>query len=121
MTKKRAPPKPREIHAPGLDAKQMPFIWYRKKPVLVQAMRMPTEFKVKTLEGVMSGKAGDYLIKGVKGEMYPCKPDIFSETYELAEETRREKSENVVVRIGRLYWSLFTDLLDWLFPGKGAV
>lgn len=35
-----------------------------------------------TLEGMMTAKQGDYIIKGVHGELYPCKPDIFKETYE---------------------------------------
>lgn len=39
--------------------------------------------EIKTLEGTMTAKTGDYIIKGVKGEIYPCKPDIFEETYEL--------------------------------------
>lgn len=37
---------------------------------------------IKTLEGDMEAKVGDYIIKGVKGEFYPCKPDIFDETYQ---------------------------------------
>lgn len=37
---------------------------------------------IETLEGVMSISPGDYVIKGVKGEFYPCKPDIFELTYE---------------------------------------
>jgi len=37
---------------------------------------------IPTLEGVMSANAGDYIIKGVKGEFYPCKPDIFAASYE---------------------------------------
>lgn len=40
---------------------------------------------IKTLEGMMRGEYGDYIIKGVKGEIYPCKPDVFEETYEVAE------------------------------------
>ena len=40
---------------------------------------------IKTLEGVMRGNYGDYIIRGVKGEIYPCKPDIFIATYEAAE------------------------------------
>ena len=39
-------------------------------------------FQIKTLEGMMSADKGDYIIKGVKGEFYPCKPDIFAATYE---------------------------------------
>jgi hypothetical protein len=38
--------------------------------------------KINTLEGVMVGDGGDYIIKGVEGEIYPCKPDIFEKTYE---------------------------------------
>ena len=37
---------------------------------------------IDTLEGVMKARVGDYIIKGVHGEFYPCKPDIFNETYE---------------------------------------
>lgn len=40
------------------------------------------ELKIKTLEGVMTASIGDYIIKGIKGEFYPCKPDIFEATYE---------------------------------------
>ena len=47
-----------------------------KKPVL----------KIETLEGVMDASIGDYIIKGVRGEFYPCKPDIFKATYEEAED-----------------------------------
>lgn len=39
--------------------------------------------KIDTLEGTMTAQRGDYIIKGIKGELYPCKPDIFEETYEL--------------------------------------
>ncbi len=37
---------------------------------------------IRTLEGTMTAKPGDWIIKGVKGEFYPCKPDIFAATYE---------------------------------------
>lgn len=39
-------------------------------------------FKIFTLEGVMSATPGDWIIKGVQGEFYPCKPEIFEATYE---------------------------------------
>lgn len=38
--------------------------------------------EIKTLEGVMKASEGDYIVKGVNGELYPCKPDIFIKTYE---------------------------------------
>lgn len=44
--------------------------------------------EIKTLEGVMIGRGGDYIIKGVNGELHPCKPDIFEKTYELASEEK---------------------------------
>ena len=42
--------------------------------------------KIETLEGVMTAKIDDFIIRGVKGEIYPCKPDIFAETYDVVEE-----------------------------------
>ena len=44
--------------------------------------------KIKTLEGTMLAREGDYIIKGVSGEFYPCKPDIFDKTYETIAEER---------------------------------
>lgn len=44
-----------------------------------------THLRIKTLEGTMNVSPGDFIIKGVKGEFYPCKPDIFEATYESAE------------------------------------
>lgn len=41
---------------------------------------------IETLEGKMRANPGDYIIKGVKGEIYPCKPDIFEATYEPVED-----------------------------------
>ena len=46
---------------------------------------------IPTLEGVMVAKEKDYIIRGIKGELYPCKPDIFEETYEAIEEPNTEK------------------------------
>jgi len=62
-----------------------PFKKAVKKPVLVHCMQMGQPFKVETMEGVLEGKAGDYLMIGVRGEMYPCDKEIFDETYELIE------------------------------------
>ena len=44
----------------------------------------PCFAEIKTLEGVMKADEGDWIIKGIKGELYPCKPDIFAATYEPA-------------------------------------
>ncbi|CYU12304.1 hypothetical protein HO609_02290 [Streptococcus suis] len=41
---------------------------------------------INTLEGNMLASFGDYIIKGVQGEFYPCKPGVFAETYELVED-----------------------------------
>lgn len=79
---------------------------FRKKPVEIDAVRWTgsnlddiaafigkasniyrknNNLSIRTLEGTMLCNPGDYLIKGVKGEFYPCKPDIFRETYEPVE------------------------------------
>ena len=80
---------------------------YRKKPVVIEAFQWrvgdtrPDWFvsarragtvgadngdgcDIQTLEGIMHASAGDWIIQGVKGEIYPCKPDIFAATYEPA-------------------------------------
>lgn len=85
---------------------------YRKKPVVIDAFMIgrdslpgwfmgavsgnrvilhgeygeidKTSCDIVTLEGVMHGSPGDFIIQGVKGEIYPCKPDIFAATYEPA-------------------------------------
>lgn len=56
-----------------------------KKPVIVEAERLKKTAKIKTLEGTMLGKPGDWIITGVHGGVYPCKDDIFRETYEPAD------------------------------------
>ena len=58
---------------------------YRKKPVIIEQYQTDKEFDIKTLEGIMHASIGDYIITGVSGEVYPCKPDIFELTYELVE------------------------------------
>jgi len=80
---------------------------YQKKPVVIEAVQWDgsqsslnevIEFcqhrafinslgalRINTLEGIMDAQIGDFVIKGVKGEFYPCKPDIFAETYVEAE------------------------------------
>lgn len=79
---------------------------YKKKPVIIEAIQFEdtaerirelSEFMggvhvyyednnpyvpIETLEGTMRASVGDYIIKGVNGEFYPCKPDIFEKTYE---------------------------------------
>lgn len=43
----------------------------------------PTELFIKTLEGIHRANVGDFIIRGINGELYPCKPDIFEKTYEI--------------------------------------
>jgi hypothetical protein len=58
---------------------------YRKKPVVVSAYQTFVQEEIDTLEGVMIASPGDFVITGIKGEIYPCKPDIFMATYEEVE------------------------------------
>ncbi len=54
-----------------------------KKPITVQAVKMYTEFRVQTLEGdYKQGKAGDYLMSGIDGELYICDASIFERSYD---------------------------------------
>lgn len=46
---------------------------------------VPSHVEITTLEGTMRGEMGDWIICGVQGELYPCKPDIFTASYEPAE------------------------------------
>ena len=55
---------------------------YRKKPVVIEAYVTKKVMYIETLEGMHKANPGDYIITGVNGEQYPCKPDIFEETYE---------------------------------------
>lgn len=57
---------------------------YRKKPIVVEAIKW-TGDNVKEISKFMEASMGDYIIKGVQGEFYPCKPDIFQKTYEELE------------------------------------
>ena len=78
---------------------------YRKKPVVISAMQWKgnnrseitdfvgdsavfdrTDLYIITLEGEMLASIGDYIIRGIDGEFYPCKSDVFRKTYELVEE-----------------------------------
>lgn len=53
----------------------------------------PAWCEIKTLEGVMVAKAGDYIIRGIEGEIYPCKADIFEQTYEEVREWLRSQRD----------------------------
>ena len=89
----------------GLLASGGGRVRYRKKPVEIEAVQWTggnleeiEEFAgnslayieqhviIKTLEGCMRASKGDYIIKGIAGEFYPCKPDIFKATYEEVKE-----------------------------------
>lgn len=59
---------------------------YIKKPVIIDAYQTEREFIIHTLEGDMKASVGDYIITGIDGEQYPCKPDIFNKTYSKVEE-----------------------------------
>jgi hypothetical protein len=65
------------------------FKAYRKTS-LAYAVKMGEDFEVETNEGVMAGKAGDYLAVGAAGEMYPIDAEVFEATYEEADERQPE-------------------------------
>ena len=100
------------IPVPSTLAKEVKGVnKFRKKPVVIEALQFtgtnwyeigafagkkadiahktgePDVCLIKTLEGEMRASKGDWIIKGVKGEFYPCKPDIFQQTYEAVNST----------------------------------
>ncbi len=60
-------------------------LWQKaiKKPIPINCIQIHEKFQVETLEGVMQGKPGDWLIEGVEGELYACDSGIFEKTYDL--------------------------------------
>lgn len=55
----------------------------RKKPIVIQATQIREPFRVNSLEGdYKQGKPGDYLMRGIEGELYICDKDIFEKTYD---------------------------------------
>ena len=73
----------------------MPY--FCKKPVVVEAIVLEENEIIQTLEGPLQGRKGDYLITGIQGEQYPCKPDIFHETYyEVTQDVYEEYKEKRV-------------------------
>lgn len=69
------------IGGDGLPAEAFPFRPARKRPITVGACELWDDCEVRTLEGVMHGKKGDYLMLGVAGELYVCDRQIFEKTY----------------------------------------
>ncbi len=55
---------------------------FRKKPIVIEAYQTKEELIIQTLEGPLRAAPGDWIITGVRGEQYPCKPDVFEKTYE---------------------------------------
>ena len=93
---------------------------YRKKPTVVEAMQLTNEnllevkewcngelvpnaetsgydLYISTLEGIMHADINDYIIQGVEGNFYPCKPDIFEKTYEVASQQSQLDDKQKIV------------------------
>ena len=60
--------------------------WFQDRVTANEIITFEDYAVIKTLEGDMRADLGDWIIKGVKGEVYPCKPDIFAATYDPVEE-----------------------------------
>ena len=55
---------------------------FTKKPIVIDAYKTDIPMEIETIEGTMRAEPGDWIITGINGERYPCKPDIFAKTYE---------------------------------------
>jgi hypothetical protein len=69
------------LHAASNAWKELPT-WLADGYERVDVLFLVDRVEIKTPEGTMTGQRGDWIIQGVKGELYPCKPDIFAATYE---------------------------------------
>jgi len=69
-----------------VGAESFTFGRYRKLPVVIGAVRLTEPVEIDTLEGTMTGNIGDWLLCGVNGELYPCKNDVFQQTYDEVNE-----------------------------------
>ncbi len=67
---------------------------FRKKPIVIEAYQTDVAVDIATMEGTMTASPGDWIITGIKGERYPCKPDIFEATYEPADAPAKEEVDD---------------------------
>lgn len=81
------------VHWNGIKVSETPE-WILEALNSGVLVRFGDKVQVRTLEGVMTASPGDYIIKGVDGELYPCKPDIFEKTYEKVEEGKESENLN---------------------------
>ena len=88
---------------------------YRKKPIVVEAYKTDKEIVIHTLEGDMKASIGDYIITGVNGEQYPCKPDIFEKTYEAVNNTNYDRIKAMSVD------EMADFLIDWFMNCKAPM
>jgi hypothetical protein len=79
---------------------------YCKLPIPITAYQTDKEFDIETLEGTHHASVGDWIITGVKGEQYPCKPDIFAKSYIKYGQTN--KMEQVAAMFGKKLGEEFT-------------
>ena len=120
---------------------------YRKKPVIIEAIQFNGKnaeeieqwsnnnvkagpvsedtltgayLEIETLEGMMTAQQNDYIIKGIKGEFYPCKPDIFEQTYDAETTTFKERlvkeQEELSDKLVKLYTFGSTEKFKELDP-----
>lgn len=81
------------VHWNGIKVSETPE-WILEALNSGVLVRFGDKVQVRTLEGVMTASPGDYIIRGVDGELYPCKPDIFEKTYEKVEEGKESENLN---------------------------
>lgn len=73
-------------HITAEDLEGIPMKHFRKVPVIVEAQQIFLDYIIETLEGEMHAYAGSYIVRGIEGEIYPVKKEIFEKTYEVVED-----------------------------------
>ncbi|WP_310991883.1 hypothetical protein [Aequorivita marina] len=69
------------------ETPKLNYLKAKKKPIPIKCVQIHESFEVETMEGLMKGKAGDWLIIGVNDEKYVCDDAIFKKTYDIIDET----------------------------------
>lgn len=85
-----------EIEAVKFDGTDESVEWLLPQLKSEEIGRSCNKLYIKTLEGVMEAKIGDYVIKGINGEFYPCKPGIFEKTYEKVIEVKEDVRKDIL-------------------------
>lgn len=99
---------------------------FRKKPIVIEAYQTDKELIIDTIDGSLRAAPGDWIITGVSGKQYPCKPDIFEKTYEPVDDLGKFRKKPIIVEASQTDKEIIVNTLegplravpgDWIITG----